>query len=419
MTSRANAPSVTEEQVAALSEKLREPDWLQERRIAAYRAFEAMAMPDPRAEEWRRTDISGLQLDAVLANVGAATVTRQIGGEAPEVYARRSGLPERFFFGGLSEALAQHEGVVKEHLHSLVLPSEWKLGALQAALWQEGTFVYVPRNTEVPVPLEITIRGGAAAVFPHLLIVAEENSDLTVILDLESPDGLPQSLVSGAVEIVAKQDARVRFAERQRWGNTTYSFATIRAQLARGAELSGALVGLGSRLARTKLEVNLAGEGARAELLGLSLGDGQQHFDYQTLQNHIAPRTSSDLLFKAALDGHSSNVWYGTVRIHKGASQSEAGQSSRNLLLSDHAKAAPIPVLEIEAYDVLRCSHGATAGPVDPDQLFYLESRGIPPAEAEALLVEAFFHEVVDRIPLESFREQLMEDLTVKIGGQG
>jgi Fe-S cluster assembly protein SufD len=125
------------------------------------------------------------------------------------------------------------------------------------------------------------------------------------------------------------------------------------------------------------------------------------------------------LLFKAALDDYSSNVWYGTVKIHKGASQSEASQSSRNLLLSDHAKAAPIPVLEIEAYDVLRCSHGATAGPVDPDQLFYLESRGVPPEEAEALLIEAFFHEVVDRVPNDTFREMVMEDITNKIGAQG
>jgi Fe-S cluster assembly protein SufD len=203
----------------------------------------------------------------------------------------------------------------------------------------------------------------------------------------------------------------------QRWGEGAYAFSTIRARLDRGASLTAGLIGLGSRLSKTKLEVDLAGEGASAELLGLSLGKGRQHFDYTTLQNHIAPHTSSDLMFKAALDDHSSNVWNGTVRIHKGASQSEANQTSRNLLLSDTAKAAPIPVLEIEAYDVLRCSHGATAGPLDEEQRFYLESRGIPPAEAERLLVEAFFREVIDRLPVESLRESvtatLMESVEV------
>ena len=419
MTSRANAPSVTEQWVTDLSTRLNEPEWLKERRIAAFRAFDGMAMPDPRAEEWRRTDISGLDVETALSAEGEGSVSLQIGGEPPEVYARRAGLKERFFFGDLVKGLEQHEAAVKQYLHSLVLSSDWKLSALQAALWQQGTLVYVPRGVQVEVPLEVTLRGEGGPVFPHLLIIAEENSSVTVIHDVASADSANQALVSGAIEIVALQDARVRFAERQRWGTSVYSFSTIRAQVERGAEVTATLVGLGGRLSRTRLEANLVGEGARADLLGVCLGDGKQHFDYQTLQNHLAPRTSSDLLFKAALDDESSNVWYGTVRIHRGAGLSEASQSSRNLLLSDHAKAAPIPVLEIEAYDVLRCSHGATAGPVDPEQLFYLESRGIPPADAEALLIEAFFHEVVDRIPQESFREQLMEDITAKIGAKG
>ena len=162
--------------------------------------------------------------------------------------------------------------------------------------------------------------------------------------------------------------------------------------------------------------MTLAGEGSRAELLGLSFGDGKQHFDYVTLQDHIAPRTSSDLVFKAALDDEASMVWNGTVRIQKGAGQSEANQTSRNLLLSEHAKAAPIPVLEIEAYDVLRCSHGATAGPLDEDQRFYLESRGIPPAETQQLLVEAFFREVIDRLPESVDRERIEQMVLSKIG---
>jgi Fe-S cluster assembly protein SufD len=252
-------------------------------------------------------------------------------------------------------------------------------------------------------------------VAPHLLIVADEDSSVTVIQETYSNDRDVTALVSDAVEIIAKSHARVRFLEVQRWGSNVFNFSTVRARLDRGAELTAALVGLGSRLTKTKLEAILDGEGASAELLGLSFGDGNQHFDYGTLQDHIAPRTSSDLLFKAALQDSASEVWTGTVHIRKGASQSQANQTSRNLLLSDHAKAAPIPVLEIEAYDVLRCSHGASAGPLDEEQRFYLQSRGIPAAEAERLLVEAFFQPVLDRMPAAAVRERLERALTAKI----
>lgn len=415
MTTSANALSITEQTVRELSRRLNEPEWLLSRRVDAYRAFASMAMPNPLAEEWRRTDISALDLEATLAAPRDAAATWSIGDEAPGVYARGHGLPDAFFFGEVSQALPKHEALLREHLHSLVLSTEWRLSALQATLWQQGALVYVPRGVEVEVPLHYLVSGAAGPVFPHLLIVAEENSSVTVIQETESPSGQAQSLAVGAVEIVARPDARVRFLEVQRWGDNVYNFSTIRARLDRGSRLTAGLVGLGSRLTKTKLEAIMDGDGASAELLGLSFGDGHQHFDYGTLQDHIAPRTASDLLFKAALEDHSSEVWTGTVHIQKGASLSEANQTSRNLLLSDHAKAAPIPVLEIEAYDILRCSHGASAGPLDEEQRFYLESRGIPKAEAERLLVEAFFQPVLDRMPAEAIRPRLEAALAAKI----
>ena len=406
MTSRADAPPITEDIVRDLSAKLEEPEWLLERRLDAFRAYAAMSMPDPLEEEWRRTDISGLDLEAALRLPNSATSHWQAGGFNPAVYAKGT-LPHEFYFGDLDGARYYHEAEIRERLHTLVKPTEWKLGALQAALQQKGTLVYVPRNVTVEVPLEHILEGVGGPVASHVLIIAEANSSVTFVRNSISGDGGAQSLALDAVEIFAAPDARVSFVDVQRWGDSVYSFSTIRAHLDRGASLSAALVGLGGRLAKTKLEVSLAGEGASAELLGVTFGDGKRHFDYVTLQDHIAPHTSSDLMFKAALDGSSSEVWNGTVRIQKGASQSEANQTSRNLLLSDKAKAAPIPVLEIEAYDVLRCSHGATAGPLDEEQRFYLESRGIPPAEAERLLVEAFYREVIDRIGNESVREKI------------
>ncbi len=406
MTTRANAPSITEDTLRALSQRHNEPDWLLRRRRDAWRAYEAMSMPNPREEAWRRTDLSRVDFDAALAATGDASV---------ELRSER--LSDAVVFADLHTAASEHEALVKKHLHSLVAPSEWKLAALQAAAWQDGALVYVPAGVEVELPLSYLLRHNGAPLIPHLLIVTEPNSSVTVVQDSTGEAPVGWSLVSGAVEIIAGADSRVRFVDINRLGTgSVAAFSTMRARLDRGAELSAALIGLGGTLSRIKLEVTLAGQGSRAELIGLAFGNGKQHFDYVTLQDHIAPRTASDLLFKTALDGESSAVWTGTVRIQKGASASEANQTNRNLLLSEHAKAAPIPVLEIEAFDVLKCSHGATAGPLDEDQRFYLESRGIPPAEAQSLLVEAFFREVIDRLPEGVDREVLDQAVIAKIG---
>lgn len=407
MTTRVTAPTITEEVLRKLSRNRGEPDWLLERRLAAWRAFEALPMPDPSAEEWRRTDLTGIDFGEALAAAGEAECCI----EAPE-------LPAGVVVSDLHTAAREHEGLLRRHLHSLVRADEWKYAALQAAAWQDGALVYVPRGVEVKLPLRYLVRQRGAPALPHLLIIAEENSSVTVLQEASGEAQAGWSLVSGAVEVVCGPDARVCFLELQEFGRGgVIAFSTVRARLERGAAFSASLVGLGGRLARTRLEVDLIGEGASAELLGLSFGDGRQHFDYITLQNHLARRTSSDLLFKAALAGHASEVWQGTVRIHKGAGLSEANQTSRNLLLSEHARAAPIPVLEIEAYDVLRCSHGASVGPLDEDQRFYLESRGIPPVEAERLLTEAFFMEVLDRMTLPGQRERVEQALASKLEG--
>ena len=248
-----------------------------------------------------------------------------------------------------------------------------------------------------------------------MLVVAEEDSSVTIIQESDSPDSDQQTLISGAIEVVQRPNSRVRWFDVQRWGRSAYNFTTVRAHLEAGAEFLTCNLGLGGRLTRARIDAFLQGEGSRAALIGLSLGGERQHFDYNTLQDHVGRKTSSDLLYKAALTGHSSEVWYGTVRIHGGATGSDANQTSRNLLLSETAKAAPIPVLEIEQYDILRCSHGATAGPVDEEQLFYLESRGIEHDEAERMLVDAFFQEVLDRIPDAAVRERVQTALVEKL----
>jgi Fe-S cluster assembly protein SufD len=407
------ATQITEDTVRELSRSLGEPAWLAERRVAAWRQFEAMAMPSGIEEEWRRTDLSQFDLEGDLARFSLSQAPAPP--PPPDAPGWRP-YPPGVVIADLSQAARSHEALVREYLDSVVRPGEWKLQALAAALWSKSTFVYVPAGLETRLSLQHLGEAGVP-LFARVLVIAEEGSSLTVIDESRSPDGGPQALIAGAVEVIQRPNSLVRWFDIQRWGNEAYNFTTMRARLGHGAQFLACNVGIGGRLTKGRIEAVLEGEGSQAELIGVSLGNGRQHFDYITLQDHLAPKTTSDLLYKAALTERSSEVWYGTVRIHGGATGSDANQTSRNLLLSETAKAAPIPVLEIEQYDILRCSHGATAGPVDEEQLFYLESRGIPHDEAERLLVDAFFQEVLDRIPDEAVRGDVRAALAAKLEG--
>ena len=318
----------------------------------------------------------------------------------------------------LQRAAREQPELVREHLGSAVSPGEWKYQSLHSALWSGGCLCYVPANVEVELPIEygIGLTTPGLGLFPHLLIIAERNSKVTVIQESVSPtlDGL--NVVAGTVEIIAREGAQVRFVDVQRWGRNVQNFSTMRALLSKDASLQAILLGLGGTITKSRLDVLMNESGSRTELLGLFFGDSDQTFNYDTLQDHIAPRTESDLLFKSTLTDQASLTWNGIVNVHKTASQAAANQTSRNLLLSDKASAAPTPILEISAHDVLRCSHGATVGPVDQEQIFYLQSRGIPAEEAERMLVRGFFSEVLERVPSERLQKRVFGVLEAKLG---
>lgn len=430
--------------VEELSRLRQEPSWLRERRLEAWRIYEETPMPAGQEEEWRRTDIRNLSLNGVAPFArGRSGVARprDLPSELGTLWDERApgaGLivqhNSEVVLRELDEKLAR-KGVILSDLHTAarehpelvqrylmteaVPPSEWKFVALHGALWSGGAFLYVPRGVEVGLPVSyvLGLSTQGLASFPHLLVVAEPGSWLTLIDESVSPTMEGGGFASGVVEIFVGEGAQVQYVNVQRWGGHMYGFNTIRARLGRDSFLQALMVGLGGRLSKTRLDVILAEPGARADLLGLSFGDGNQHFDYNTLQNHIAPHTASDLLFKSALKDRAELVWYGLVQVQPTASGSEASQTNSNLLLSDKAKAAPIPVLEIQAYDVLRCSHAATVGPVDQEQLFYLQTRGIPRPEAERMLVDGFFQDVVERIPSRPVLDRVMAALDAKLSG--
>jgi Fe-S cluster assembly scaffold protein SufB len=247
------ATQLTEQSVRDHSRALNEPEWLLSKRIEAWRAFETMAMPTGMEEEWRRTDISGLNLDQALSGL-------RLGPDS----ALHIEAPEGVAVIDISRAAPEHAGLLREHLYSLVPATDWKIQALEAALWSAGVLVYVPANVEAAAPVHLKLNPSAGAPFlSRVLVVAESNSAVTVIQECDSEDAT-SALVAGAVEVVQRPDSRVRWFDIQRWGNSTYNFSTLRARLEQGAELTTCSVGLGGRLTKGRIEALKAPARARS-----------------------------------------------------------------------------------------------------------------------------------------------------------
>ncbi len=406
-----------------------EPDWLRTRRREAWAVFEQIGMPNRADEEWRRIDFKGLDLQSFAAFEaanggppglpieGAAAVLRQRGSEPGVVEADPELTTKGVLFMPLSQAAREHPDLVRRHLFSQVRADRDKFAAVHAALFSGGTLLYVPDNVvlERPILGQYWSSGGGAAILPHTLIVAGKNSRFNYLDEFLSPPLERAALTSGSAEIFVGEGAEVGYVALQKWGSHAYQFADQKAHVQKDGTVRIFNVTLGGRFAKLRCEASLEGPGASAELKGVYFGSQDQFFDFHTLQDHRVGDTSSDLLFKGALRDTARTVYAGLIRIEKGAARSDAYQANRNLVLSDKAKATSIPMLEIDNNDV-RCTHGATVGPIDPMHLFYLISRGIPRATATRMLVQGFFGEVVDRIPFEQARRLVQEELEARLG---
>jgi len=419
----------TKRSVEELSDLHGEPDWLRAKRLAAFEAYERQSLPSRSEEEWRRTDLRGLDLDSFeafeRANGAApadpiadtAGVLRQRGSEPGQVELDPDLARRGVIFMPLTEAAREHPDLVRSRLFSEVRAERDKLNALQVALFSGGTFLYVPDGVaiEKPIVSQFWSSGGGAAVLPHTLVVAGRGSSFNYVDEFLSPSLDQPALASGSAEVFAGEGSNVGYLSLQRWGAHAWVFAEQRVSAAQEATVRLVNVALGGGFAKTRIEASLVGRGASAELKGLFFGTGKQFFDFHTLQEHRVGDTTSDLLFKGALRDTARSLYAGLIRIEKGAQRSDAYQANRNLLLSENAKADSIPMLEILNNDV-RCTHGATVAPIDPEHLFYLESRGIPRDQAEQMVVRGFFGEVLDRIPVQQARDLVEEELEARLG---
>jgi Fe-S cluster assembly protein SufD len=422
--------------VEELSAASGEPAWLRERRLAAWEAFVRLPLPSANDEEWRRTDISALDLDAfgvlpysratgrppaalmaLLGDPAQAAGLRlivdgaQIQGRLSSDLAR-----EGLIFSSLSEAVATHPDLVRQYLGTVVRDDENKFRALHGALWSGGTFLYVPKGCEVDLQLVTGtwLDRDGAAFLPHTLVVAEERSRVTLVEVFGSAEGSARTLVNHAVELIPKPGAQIRYVNLQDWGRHLWEFGIVRMVLERDATVNSLMVAFGAGLVKTNVESRLVGQGSTSEMLGIAFGDGSQHFDYHTLQEHVAPNTTSDLLYKGVLKDRARSVFSGLIRADYGAQKTNAFQLNRNLILTEGARADSMPKLEIMAND-LRCTHGASTSRLNEDQIFYLMSRGLPRAVAVRMMVDGFLAEIFDRIPLEMVRRRLAETVERKM----
>lgn len=430
------------ERAAARARDAREGAWASERRRAAAGTLSTLKRPRRDEELWRRTDFGSLEqalhtLDPFTAGPAArnvddlpAPVLERIASEAGSValVVQQGGgtvleqtHPELAKQGvtvcSFDRATREHEGLIRERYGSLLHDDYDWYAALNAAIHSGGAFVHVPKGVRAALPVRLFhwLGGAGAMSAPRSLVVVEEGAEITVIEEQLSEPAEGAAFHCGGTEVFVGANARLTFATLQDWGRNVFHYSNARARLERDAELQWIQVMVGGRSTKANAWFNLDGPGARAFVHGFMFGDQRQHFHLHTLQRHLQPNCTSDLLIKGCLKDKARSVYQGLIQVAEGAQKTDAYQANRNLLLSDQARADSIPGLEILANDV-RCTHGATLGYIEPEHLFYLMARGLPQAEAQRLIVEAFFEPVLDRIPLEAVRDRLRDEIARKIG---
>jgi Fe-S cluster assembly protein SufD len=384
-----------------------EPDWLIARRADAERSLGELAMPTFRGVPgWEFTPIEKLDLDAYRPAPAADPAGVPDALQVPPDARRGTPQPDRAAAEGarplvlaLAAAAGRHGEIVRRHLGSVVT-AQTPFVAHNDARWSDGWLVHVPRGTVVPEPIVLsTVHEGAQSALHHrVLVVLEEDAQAEIWNQTLSARDDDQGLVNGVVELVVGAGARLRLLDVQDLGERTWVFGAQRAVVQRDGQLDWTTLGLGGADGKVFLETKLAGRGAHAAVTGAYASHRRQHLDFDTLQEHAAQDTTSDLAFRGVLAGRSSTVWRGMIKVDPGAQRTDAFQESRNLLLSKRAHADAIPGLEILADDV-RCTHAAAIAQIDPEQLFYLRSHGLSEGLAQRLVIEGFLGALLERFP--------------------
>jgi len=374
------------------STTISEPAWLAERRQKGTELVESLPLPDKKTKGWEFTNLRKLKLDSYEA--GPADV--EISGGNDDVVV----MP-------LADALAEHSDLIAEKLGSLVAAEDFFVARNEAG-WTDGAFVFVPRNVicEEPIKIQLNLDTEGSAVNWRTLIVLEEGAQAEVWENYGSESDDTKAMLNTVVELAVGANANLRYIATQDLSEKSWLFSSQRAEVDRDGKLDWATLGFGGGNGKVRMTTNLAGQGSEARVTGGYASSNRQHMDYDTLQEHAAQNTVSDLAFRGVLTDHSTAVWRGMIKVDEGAQQTDAFQECRNMLLSTDAHADAIPGLEILADDVA-CTHAAAIAQVDKDQLFYLNSRGLNDAESKSLVVEGFLEALVERLAEGPVRDEV------------
>lgn len=400
-----------------------EPEWLAGFRAAGLAAWRELPWPLRSQHLWRYTDprsfdpavdpFAGESAPAVAGTPAAAGASAESAASGPAI---RALVPEAARRAGvvvldLAAAARERPEEVERALGTAIGPAFGKLEALNAAAFGAGLFVFVPRGIELREPIRlVTSAGRGRFAAARLLVVAGANASATVIEELERGPSGGTAQFYGVAEYVVEDGARLQSVTIQSFDRTVQAHLTQRARVGRGGVFAPVLASFGGALVKTDTGARLEGEGSESEMTGFLAASGRQRFDHHTLHHHLGRHTRSNLDYKTVLRGKARSIYTGLIRIEADAAFSQAYQENRNLLLSADSRADSIPELEIMTEEV-SCTHGATAGPLDPEQLFYLMSRGVPPAEAVRMIVEGHFEPTLSRLP-----EEMQDRLRATLG---
>lgn len=398
--------------------------------LAAWEAYQQLDFPKMTEEAWRRTDIRSLDSASFqfsLPESAPRPVKKVIKDDLcgwvkitdegiSEYWLSEQAQQAGVIVESLREAQLNHAELVSEWLGKVISPKEDKFAAMVGAAAQFGIFIYVPQRVLPEKPIMISFLGNnpALAKLSHSLIVIDKGASLTLITDSSSTESNRQAFFASLMEVVVGGDAELKFCQLQNFSRQTYAVMHERVQLHQNAQLEWMNASLGGELIKTFSTIDLSSAHASARMSGLYFADENQHYDFDTQQNHFSPDTFSNLLYKGALLGDSHTVWQGMVYVAPGAIRTNGYQLNNNLILEKSSHADSIPGLEICADDV-RCSHGATVGKVDEDQLFYLLSRGLSEVESKRLIVEGFFDAIIQMLPLAWLRERISQQIQEKL----
>lgn len=393
-----------------------DPAWLKSQRLAAWKTFDRIPLPSRRDVEWQRFDMRAFDLSKLTFQPESKpAVTESLTALPPE--AAGNGV----IFCDMATAIQKHGDLLREHLGKAIAPDEpIKFGALHAACWRTGAFLYVPSNVRVKLPLAVTyhLTGHATAGFPHTLVVIEPGAEATLVQKFTGgpgpvANGVP-SLHAGGTEVFVREGGRFHYISQQNFSPGVFDFTVKRAHVARDAEIDWVLGMFGASFMRYDIQCAMEGEGGNSFMYGVGVADHNQQFGQFTRQHHKVGNTVSDLMFKNVLRDQAVANYAGTVKVEKNANGTNAYQANRNLVLSNKVRCDTKPILEIESNE-LRCTHGATVGRLEPSQLFYLQSRGLPEALARNVLIEAFLEPVLARIQVEDVYKEFSNLIHQKV----